>query len=73
MSEIQLSEQSAGSKDQLYLRKIRRLAQNIDIALHKLAVSSSLRTVCSPDISNLERLKWGRQLVCVVSIITGQW
>ena len=43
-----------------------------DIALHELAVSSSLRTVCTPYISHLKCFERGRKLVCVVGIVTAE-
>ena len=46
--------------------------RNIDIALHKLAVTSSLGSVRTPHISHLQRLKGRWQLAGIVGIKTYQ-
>ena len=70
--EIQLSQQSGSSQDQFNLCQTGGFSQNINIALHKLAETPSLRTVCSPYISHLQRLKRRGKLICIVRIVTGQ-
>ena len=70
--EIQLSEQRCGSKNQFDLSQISRFTQNINITLHKLTETSSLRSVCSPHITHLKCLKRSRKLICVVGIISGK-
>ena len=52
--------------------KIGRLTQDIDITLHKLTETTSLRTVSSPYISHLKCLKRSRKLVCIIGIISGK-
>ena len=59
--EIQFPEERRRRQDQLDLRQVGRLAQNIDITLHKLAETPSLRSVRAPYISHLQRLKRSRQ------------
>ena len=49
----QISKRCRGRKNQLDFRKIRRLAENINIALHELTIASLLRTVRTPHISHL--------------------
>ena len=45
--ESQFSKCACGCQDQLDLCQIGRLADNVDITLHELAVTTSLRTVCT--------------------------
>ena len=70
--EIQFSENSRGGQDQFYFRKISRIPENIDIALCELTVSASLRAVCTPDTADLEGFEGGRQLICMICIISGK-
>ena len=70
--EIQFAKQSSCCHNKLNLSKVSRLAKNIDITLHELTETTSLRTVCSPYIAHLECLKWCRKLSGVVRIISGK-
>ena len=70
--EIQFSKKCCSCKYKLDLSKIGRLTQDIDITLHKLTETTSLRTVSSPYISHLKCLKRSRKLVCIIGIISGK-
>ena len=70
--EIQFSKKCCCCKYKLDLGKIGRLTQDIDITLHKLTETTSLRTVSSPYISHLKCLKRSRKLVCIIGIISGK-
>ena len=48
------------------------LTDDIDVALHKLAVTSSLWTVCTPYISHLQCFKRTWQIICIICIISGK-
>ena len=58
--EIHLPKHRCGRQNQLDLGQIARFSENIDITLHELAEPASLRTVSTPYISDLKRLKWRR-------------
>ena len=70
--EIQFSKKCCSCKYKLDLSKIGRLTQDIDITLHKLTETTSLRTVSSPYISHLKCLKRSRKLIGIVGIISGK-
>ena len=70
--EIQFSEHRCRRKDELDLRQIGRLAEDVDVALHELAEAPSLGPVRPPHIAHLQRLEWRRQLICMVRIIPGK-
>ena len=69
---IQFSKERRSSQHQFDLRKVSRLAQDIDIALHKLTETSSLGTVRSPHVTHLQCLERSRKLVGIVGIISGK-
>ena len=60
--EIQFAKQCGSRHDQLDLCKVCGLTKNIDVTLHELTETASLRTVCSPYISHLQCLEWCRKL-----------
>ena len=70
--EIQFSKKCCSCKYKLDFSKIGRLTQDIDITLHKLTETTSLRTVSSPYISHLKCLKRSWKLVCIIGIISGK-
>ena len=70
--EIQFAKQCGSRHDQLDLCKVCGLTKNIDVTLHELTETASLRTVCSPYISHLQCLEWCRKLAGIVGIISGK-
>ena len=58
--------------DELDFRQIRRLAQDIDVALGELAVAAPLGTVRAEHGSDLQGLEGLRQVVFIVRIETGK-
>ena len=61
-----------GGEDQLDLREVCCLAEDVDVALGELAETASLGTVRSPDGADLQRLEGLRKNCAVVRIIAGQ-
>ena len=70
--EIQFSEKCCCCKYKLNFSQVSRLTQDIDITLHKLTETTSLRTVSSPYISHLKCLKRSRKLIGIIGIIPGK-
>ena len=66
------SQQRGGSQDQLNLRQIGGIAQDIDIALVELPETALLRPVRPPYRPDLQRFKGLRQFRSVVGIKAGQ-
>ena len=52
-----LAQRGGGCQNQFNLRQVGGFSQNINIALHELAVTSFLGTVCTPYVANLQCLK----------------
>ena len=69
---VKLAKKGGGCKHQLDLSHISGLTQNINVTLHKLTETASLRTVSSPYIAHLQCLKRSRQLIGVVGVISGK-
>ena len=68
--EAKPSKRCCGRQNQLNFREIRRLADDVNVALHELAIAPLLRPVCSPDISHLQRLERHRQFILMVGEIS---
>ena len=67
-----LAEHRRRRRNQLDLRQAAVVAQNVDVALGKLAEASLLRVVRAPDVAKLHRLERGRQLLLVVRVVARQ-
>ena len=59
-------------RDQLDLGQLARLADDVDVALHELAVAALLRTLGPPDRRDLDRPEHGRQLGAVGRVEPGE-
>ena len=66
------SKSCGGCKDQLDLRKVRGLTENIDITLGELSVTTTLGTVGTPYIADLQRLEGCRQVIGIIRIESGE-
>ncbi len=66
------AKQGCGCQHKLDLGQIGRLSEDIDIALHKLAETAFLRTVCAPYIAHLQCLKGFRQCCRIIGIETAE-
>ena len=67
-----LAEHRRRRRNQLDLRQAAVVAQNVDVALGKLAEAPLLRVVRAPDVAKLHRLERGRQLLLVVRVVARQ-
>ena len=66
--EAKPAQRSGGGQDQFNFCQIGRLSENINVALHELAVSAALRSLRPPHISHLQRLKRRWKLAGIIGI-----
>ena len=70
--ETDAQQSASGHIDQLHLGIGGRIAQNVDITLHKLAQAALLRALGTVNAVGLDHLEGGGQLVAVGSVVTGK-
>src|SRR5699024_7935284 len=65
---VQFSHQSRCSQDHINLCQESGVSQNVNVTLHKLTETASLRTVCPQHISDVQSLERLRQFIGIIGI-----